>query len=247
MERRLFEEIKAILMRYDDILPKNLPPGLPPICKGHKLKIELEDDMSPVHEPLYKLSPLEREEAKRQIEYMIKHGFIKPSGAPYGAPNLFAPKKEGSLRFCIDYQQLNMKAFKNRYPLPILEEMFDQLGNGKVFRKIDLKPGYWQIPIQPRDVHKTACKRVWGLFDYLLMLFGLTNALVQFMNIINYLLGNYLDWFVLFFLDDILVYSANVKEHAKQLEKVLQVLRKYRLYAKASKCEIHKHSVEFLV
>ena len=90
-----------------------MPPRLPPICKRHELKIDLEYDTPPVHKPLNKLSPLELEEAKRQIEYMLKHGFIKPSDSPYGALNFFAQKKEGSLQFCIDYQQLNMKAFKN--------------------------------------------------------------------------------------------------------------------------------------
>ena len=124
--------------------------------------------------------------------------------------------------------------------------MFDQLGNAKVFSRIDLKSGYWQIPVRLENVQKTTFKTRWGLFEYLVMPFGLTNAPAQFMNMMNDLLGDYLDRFVLIFLDDILVYSANVKEHAKHLEKVLQVLMKHWLYAKASKCEIFKHSVEFL-
>ena len=123
--------------------------------------------------------------------------------------------------------------------------MFDRLGNAKVFSKIDLKSAYWQIPVKPRDVQKTTFKTRWGLFEYLVMPFGLTNAPTQFMNMMNDLLGDYLDQFILIFLDDILVYSANVKEHADHLEKVLQVLRKHRLHAKASKCKIYKHSMEF--
>ena len=177
---------------------------------------------------------------------MLEHGFIRPSDYPDGAPVSFAPKKDGGLRFCIDYRWLNKKTVKNRYPLPLLEEMFDRLGHAKVFSKIDLKSGYWQILVRPGDVQKTAFKMRWGLFEYLVMPFGLTNAPAQFMNMMNNLLGDYLDRFVLIFLDDILVYSANVKEHAKHLEKVLQVLRKHRLYTEASKCEIFKHLVEFL-
>ena len=240
------EEIKVVLRKYDDVSPKDLPPGLPPIRKGHEFKIELEDDTPLVHRPLYKLSPLELEEARKQIKYMLEHGFIRPSDSPYGAPVLSALKKDGGLRFCIHYRWLNKKTVKNKYPLPLPEEMFDQLGNAKVFSKIDLKSGYWQIPVRPGDVQKTAFKTRWGLFEYLVMPFGLTNAPAQFMNMMNDLLGDYLDRFVLIFLDNILVYSANVKEHAEHLAKVLQVLRKYRLYAKASKCEIFKHLVEFL-
>ena len=180
-----------------------------------------------MHQSLYKLSPLELEEARKHIEYMLKHGFIRSSNSPYGAPVLFAPKKDGGLWFCIDYRWLNKKTVKNRYPLPLPEEMFDRLGNTKVFSKIDLKSAYWQIPVRPGDVQKTAFKTRWGLFEYLVMPFGLNNAPTQFMNMMNDLLGDYLDRFVLIFLDDILVHSANVKEHAEHLAKVLQVLRKY--------------------
>ena len=186
-------EIKAILHDYDSVFPKDLPPRLPPICKGHEFKIELEDDLPLVHQPLYKLSPLELAEAKKQIEYMLERGFIRPSDSPHGAPVLFAPKKNGGLWFCIDYRWLNKKTVKNRYPLPLPEEMFDRLGNAKVFNKIDLKSGYWQIPVRPGDIHKTAFKMRWGLYEYLVMPFGLTNAPAQFMNMMNDLLGDYLD------------------------------------------------------
>ena len=105
----MLEEIKVVLRKYDDVCPKDLPPRLPPICKGHEFKIDLEEDMPLVHRPLYKLSPLELQQAKKQIEYMLKHGFIQPSDSPYGAPVLFAPKKDGGLQFCIDYRWLNKK------------------------------------------------------------------------------------------------------------------------------------------
>ena len=166
---------------------------------------------------------------------MLEHGFIRPSDPPYGAPILFAPKKDGGLRCCIDYWWLNKKTVKNRYPLPLPEEMFDRLGNSKVFNKIDLKSGYWQIPVRRGDIQKTTFKMRWGFFEYWVMPFGLINAPPQLINMMNNLLGDYLGRFVLILLDDILVYFANVKEHAEHLEKVLQVLRKHWLYAKASK------------
>ena len=138
------------------MFPEDLPKGVPPVRRGFQFKIELEDNVPPVHRPIYKLSPLELEEAKTQINYMLEHGFIRPSQSPYGAPVLFMPKKDGGLRFCIDYRWLNKKTVKNRYPLPLPEEMFDRLGKAKVFSKIDLKSGYWQIPVRPEDVQKTA-------------------------------------------------------------------------------------------
>ena len=122
------ESIKVVLLDYKDIFPTDLPPGLPPVRMGHEFKIELEDDTPPIHRPIYKLSPLELEEARKQIQYMLKHGYIRPSISPYVAPVLFAPKKDGGLRFCIDYRWLNKKTIKNRYPLPLPEELFDRLG-----------------------------------------------------------------------------------------------------------------------
>ena len=234
------DSIKAVLKEFEDVFPEDLPIGQPPVRKGHEFKIELEDDVPPVHRPLYKLSPLELDEAKKQIEYLLEHKFIRPSDSPYGAPVLFAPKKDGGLRFCIDYRWLNKKTVRNQYPLPLPEEMFDRLGGAKVFSKIDLKSGYWQIPVRKGDVQKTAFKTRWGLYEYLVMPFGVTNAPAQFMNMMNDLLGDFLDRFVLVFLDDILIYSANIDQHADHLRRVLLALRKHRLYAKASKCEFVK-------
>ena len=189
--------------------------------EGHEFKIDLEGEVPPVHRPLYKMSPLKLEDAKKQIENMLEHGFIRPSDSPYGALVLFVPKKDGSLRFCIDYRWLNKKTIKNRYPLPLLEELFDRLGSAKVFSKIDLRSGYWQMPVKPRDVHKTAFKTRWGLYEFLVMPFGVTNAPAQFMNMMNALLGDYLDKFVLVFLDNVLIYSANPQDHVEHLWKVL--------------------------
>ena len=244
--KNLPECVKAVLDKFSDVFPADLPKGTPPVREGHDFKIELEDETPPVHRPLYKLSPLELQEARTQIEYLLEHNFIRPSDSPYGAPILFAPKKDGSLRFCIDYRWLNKRTVRNRYPLPLPEELFDRLGNARVFSKIDLRSGYWQIPVRTGDVHKTAFKTRWGLYEFLVMPFGVTNAPAQFMGMMNHLLRDYLDIFVLVFLDDILIYSANIEEHAEHLRKVLSILRKYRLFAKMSKCEFATETVEFL-
>ena len=158
--------IKAVLEEYSDIFPQDLPPGLPPTRMGHEFRIDLEDNTPPVHRPLYKLSPLELEEAQKQIQSMLEHGFIRPSDSPYGAPVLFAPKKDGGLRFCIDYRWLNKRTIRNRYPLPLPEEMLDRLGGAKVFSKIDLRSRYWQMPIREQDIPKTAFRTHWGLYEF---------------------------------------------------------------------------------
>ena len=240
------DEIKAVLTEYKDVFPSDLPPGLPPVRQGHEFKIDVEDETPPVHRPIYKLSPLELDEAKKQIQYMLDKGFIRPSDSPYGSPVLFAPKPGGGLRFCIDYRWLNKRTIKNRYPLPLPEEMFDRLGGSKVFSKIDLRAGYWQMPVRKEDIPKTAFRTRWGLYECLVVPFGVTNAPAQFMNLMNDLLRDYLDEFVLVFLDDILVYSRSIEEHAEHLRRVFERLREHRLYAKAAKCEISVKQIDFL-
>ena len=136
------ECIKAVLKECEDSFPKDLPPRLPPVRMGHEFRINLEDGTPLVHKPLFKLSPLELEEAHKQTQYMLEHGFICPSDSPYGAPVLFAPKKDGGHQFCINYHWLNKRRVQNRYPLPLPEEMLDHLGSTKVFSKFDLKLGY---------------------------------------------------------------------------------------------------------
>ena len=242
----MLECIQAILKEYNDIFPQDLPPGLPPVRMGHEFKIDLEDDTPPVHRPLYKLSPLELEETHKQIQYMLEHGFIRPSDSLYGAPELFAPKKDNGLQFCIDYCWLNKRIIRSRYPLPLLGEMLDHLGGAKVFNRIDLKSGYCKMPIREQDIPKTAFRMRWGLYKILVMPFSVTNAPSQFMHMINDVLAGYLDVFVLVFLDDILVYSCTMEEHAEHLQKVFVALRKHHLFTKASKCSIMVKEVEFL-
>ena len=240
------EEIWKVCEEYADIFPSDLPKGLSPKRLGYEFRNDLKPDTKPVHQPIYKLSPLELDEAKRQIEYMLEHGFIRPLESPWGALVLFAPMEDGGLRFCIDYHWLNKKTIRNRYPLPLPEEMMDHLGGARLFSKIDLKSGCWQVPIREEDIPKTAFRTRWGLFEFLVMPFSVTNAPSQFMHLVQDVLHGYLDVFVVVFIDDILVYSRNTEEHAKHLRLIFERLREHQLFAKVSKCTLHVNEVEFL-
>jgi len=181
------------------------------------------------------MAPAEMKELKNQLQELTDKGFIRPSTSPWGVPVLFVKKKVGSLRMCIDYRQLNKATVKNKYPLPRIDELFNQLQGAKVFSKIDLRSGYYQLRIKPDDVPKMAFRSRYGHFEYFVMPFGLTNAPAAFMDLINRMFTPYLDRFVIVFIDDILVYFSNEGEHEEHLRIVLGTLRKHQLYAKFSK------------
>ena len=174
---------------------------------------------------------------KIQLQELTDKGFIQPSTSPWGSPVLFVRKKVGTLRLCIDYRQLNRVTIKNRYPLPRIDDLFDQLKGACVFSKIDLRSGYYQLKIKDEDVHKTAFRTRYGHYEFLVMPFGLTNAPAAFMRLMNEVFQEYLDKFVIVFIDDILVYSKSKSDHIRHLNLVLRKLREHRLYAKFSKCQ----------
>ena len=152
-------------------------------------------------------------------------GFIRPSVSPWGAPILFVKKKDGTLRMCIDYRQINKVTIKNKYLLPRIEDLFDQLKGASVFSKIDLRSRYYQPRVKEVDVSKTAFRNRYGHYEFLVMPFGLTNAPTAFMDLMNRVFLPYLDQFVVVFIDDILVYSKDAYEHEHHLRIVLQILR----------------------
>jgi hypothetical protein len=169
-----------------------------------------------------------------QLKDLLEKGYIRPSSSPWGCPALFVKKKDEALRLCVDYRPLNGVTIKNKYPLLRIEILFDQLAGSQVFSMIDLHSGYHQIKIHPKDIPKIAFSTRYGLYEYLVMSFGLTNAPAHFMCLINSVFMSELDKFVMVFIDNILVYSKNMKEH---LCIVLQRLREHQLHAKFSKCE----------
>ncbi|GJV69602.1 retrotransposon protein, putative, ty3-gypsy subclass [Tanacetum coccineum] len=177
---------------------------------------------------------------------MLDNGFIRPSVSPWGAPVLFVKKKDGSMRLCIDYRKLNRITIRNRYPLPRIDDLFDQLQGAKYFSKIDLRSGYHQLRVREHDISKTAFRTRYGHYEFLVMPFGLTNAPAVFMDLMNRIFHEYLDKFVIVFIDDILVYSKSEQEHERHLRIVLEILRQKKLYAKFSKCEFWLQQVTFL-
>jgi hypothetical protein len=192
------------------------------------------------------MPPAELAELKKQLQELLDKGFIRPSTSPWGCPALFVKKKDESLRMCVDYRPLNAVTIKNKYPLPRIDVLFDQLVRAKVFSKIDLRSSYHQIKIRASDIPKTTFSTRYGLYEFLVMSFGLTNAPAYFMYLMNSVFMRELDKFVVVFIDDILVYSKNEDEHTEHLHIVLQRLRDHRLYAKLSKCEFWLREIKFL-
>jgi hypothetical protein len=235
-----------VVCEFPDVFPDELP-GLPPDMDV-EFGIELIPGTAPISTRPYRMPPDELAELKKQLEELLKKGFIWPSKSEWGYPALFVKKKkEGTLRMCVDYRPLNAVTIKNKYPLPHIDVLFDQLAKVRVFFKIDLRSGYHQKKIRPQDIPKTAFSTRYGLYEYLVMSFGLTNAPAYFMYLMNTVFMPELDKFMVVFIDDILVYSENEKDHEEHLRIVLTRLRDHKLYAKFSKYEFWLKKVPFLV
>jgi transposase InsO family protein len=192
------------------------------------------------------MSPAELEEVQKQTADYLDKGWIRPSSSEYGAPVIFARKADGSLRFCVDYRALNEITVKDRYPLPRIDELLDQLNGAKFFTKLDLAQGYHQVQIKPEDIHKTAFKTRYGQFEFTVLPFGLTNAPASFMRLMNDTLGPHLDKFVVVYLDDILIFSKTEKDHLEHVAIVLTALAAKKLKIKISKCSFAQPSTTFL-
>ncbi|KAL0536708.1 hypothetical protein IC582_025668 [Cucumis melo] len=235
---------EPVVRDYPDVFPEELP-GLPP-HREVEFAIELEPGTVPISRAPYRMAPAELKELKVQLQELLDKGFIRPSVSPWGAPVLFVKKKDGSMRLCIDYRELNKVTVKNRYPLPRIDDLLDQLQGATVFSKIDLRSGYHQLRIKDEDVPKTAFRSRYGHYEFIVMSFGLTNAPAVFMDLMNRVFREFLDTFVIVFIDDILIYSKTEAEHEEHLRMVLQTLRDNKLYAKFSKCEFWLKQVSFL-
>ena len=192
------------------------------------------------------MASLELKELKLQLQELLEKGFIRPSVSPWGALVLFVKNKDDTLRLCIDYRQLDKLTVKNKYLLPIIDNLFDQLKSASIFSKIELRSGYHQLRIKDADVHKTTFRTQYEHYKFLIMPFGLTNAPTAFMDLMNLVVRPCVNQFVVVFIDDILVYSKDRENHDKHLRVVLETLRKEHLYAKLSKCEFWLNKVSFL-
>lgn len=193
-----------VVREFPDVFPRELL-ELPP-DRDIEFSIDVAPGTSPISKAPYRMAPVELQQLKKQLKELEDKGFIRPSVSPWGAPVLFVKKKDGSLRLCTDYRELNKVTIKNKYPLPRIDDLFDQLQGSQFFSKIDLQSGYHQLKIKPSDIEKTAFQARYGHFEYLVMPFGLTNALAACMDLMNRVFKPYLDQFVIVFIDDILVY-----------------------------------------
>jgi hypothetical protein len=204
------EAIKVV-SEFLDVFPEDLP-GMPPEIKV-EFSIELIPGTTPILKRAYRVSGLELVELKKQIDKLLEKGYIRPSTLPWAALVLFVAKKDGTNRMCIDYRALNEVTIKTKYPLPRIEDLFDQLRGASVFSKIDLRSGYHQLMIRPSNIPLTTFITKYGLCEFTVMSFGLMNAPAFFMYLMNNVFMDYLDKFVVVFIDDILIYSQNEQEH----------------------------------
>ena len=193
-----------VVREFPDVFPEDLP-SIPP-DREIDFQIELTPGTEPISKEPYRMAPLELKELKVQMEELLNKGFVRSSTSPWGAPVLFVKKKDGSLRLCIDYRELNKAMIRNQYMLPRIDDLFDQLQGARVFSKIDMRLGYHQLKIRSEDVPKTAFRTRYGHYEFLVMPFGLTNAPTVFMDLMNRIFHPYLDQFVIVFIDDILIY-----------------------------------------
>ncbi|GJY90506.1 reverse transcriptase domain-containing protein [Tanacetum coccineum] len=234
----------SVVQDFVDVFPEDLS-GLPP-QRQVEFRIDLIPEATPVAKSPYGLAPSKMQELSGQLQEMQDKGFIRPSHSPWGAPVLFVKKKDGSFHMCIDYRELNKLTVKNRYPLPRIDDLFDQLQGSCYFSKIDLRSGYHQLRVHEDDIPKITFQTRYGHFKFTVMPFGLTNASAVFMDLMNRVCKPYLDKFGIVFIDDILIYSKTKEDHEVHLRLVLKLLRKEKLYAKFSKCEFWLQEMHFL-
>jgi hypothetical protein len=226
--------VQQLLQQFEQIFQE--PTELPPV-RGFEHAISLLPDTTPTNARPYRYSPLQKDEIEKQVAHMLKMGIISASVSPYASPVLLVKKKDGQWRFCIDYRRLNSVTIKNKFPMPVIDELLDELAGTQFFSKLDLHSGYHQIRMLEKDEEKTAFKTHHGHFQFKVMPFGLTNAPATFQCVMNSIFAGYIRKFVLVFMDDILVYSKSMEEHLQHLKIVFQILLENKFFVKLSKCQ----------
>jgi len=236
--------LHPLMTAYTDLFqePTTLPPSRGPFDN----KIPLKEGASPVNLRPYRHSLRHKDIIEKLVGELLDRGVLQPSSSLFASPVVLVGKKDGTWRLCVDYRELNKFTVKDKFPIPIIKELLDELAGSAVYSKIDLRAGYHQLGMVVQDIYKTAFKTHSGHYEFLVMPFGLTNAPVTFQDLMNEIFRPYLRKFVLVFFDDILVYNRNMEEHLRHLEQVFSLMKQNELYAKLSKCSFGITKVEYL-
>ena len=236
-------DMQFLLQTFEDIYqePKQLPPE-----REIDHRINLKEGTNPINVRPYRYAYFQKSKIEKEVHDMLKLGLIRASTSPFSSPVLLFKKKDDTWRFCTDYKDLNVVTIRDRFPIPTIDDMLDELYGAALFTKLDLRSGYHQVRVHPLDIHKTAFRTHNGHYEYLVMPFGLCNAPSTFQAVMNSIFRPYLRKFVLVFFDDILIYSPNRTMHLEHVQKAFEILRHYNFFIKLSKCAFGQQEIEYL-